>query len=285
MAFSAPAIKQFAAVTLSVSLLAGCSITGRMADSLNASVNGQSDPTLIGEALPTLIVTVDALINNSPKSADLLFSGAKLYSSYGGFFVEDSDRKAKLTDKALSYAKRGLCQTLDDLCEALDKDDQAFDAALKEIDDVDDLPALMSFGGAWVSWLQVNAGDFTALTQMPRVRQLLEHAVALDETYDNAIGHVYLGALNSQIPPSLGGRPDIGRSHFERAIEISNGQNLVAKALFAQTYCRLVFDQELHDELVEQVLQADPQAGELTLMNSLAQQIARELKASGSDYF
>lgn len=285
MAFSPRALTQIIAATLSISLLAGCSITGRMANSLNASVNGQSDPELIGEALPTLIVTIDALIDNDPEDADLLFSGSKLYGSYGGFFVEDNARKVKLTNKSLSYAKRALCQTLEELCAALDQDDQAFETALKAVDDSDDLRALMSFGGAWVGWLQVNAGDFSALTQMPRIRRLVEHGVSLDETFDNAIGHIYLGALNSQIPPSLGGRPDIGRSHFERAIELTSGRNLVAKALFAQTYCRLVFDQELHDQLVEQVLQANPESAGLTLMNSLAQQIARELKASGSDYF
>jgi hypothetical protein len=285
MAFPPRVITQIFAATLSIFLFAGCSITGRMASSLTASVNGQSDPQLIGEALPTLIVTVDALINNNPKDPDLLFAGARLYGSYGGFFVTDTDRQIALTNKALSLANRGLCQTLDDLCDALNKDNQSFEAALKAIDHRGDLPALMSFGGAWVGWLQVNAGDFTALTQMPRVRRVIEHAVALDETYDNAIGHVYLGALNSQIPPSLGGRPDIGRGHFERAIELTGGQNLVAKALFAQTYCRLVFDQELHDQLVEQVLQANPDVEGLTLMNALAQQIARELKASGSDYF
>lgn len=285
MAFSPRVFTQLIAVSACISLLAGCSITTHMANSLNASVNGQSDPALIGEALPTLIVTVDALIDNDPEDPDLLFSGAKLYSSYGGFFVKEPERQVKLTNKALSYAKRGLCQSLHQLCASLDQDDEAFSAALKDIDDLDDLPALMSFGGAWVGWLQINSGDFTALTQMPRIRQLLEHGVAMDETFDNAIGRIYLGALNSQIPPSLGGRPDIGRSHFERAIELTNGKNLVAKAMFAQTYTRLMFDQELHDQLVEEVLQANPEAEGLTLMNSLAQQIARELKASGSDYF
>lgn len=285
MTFSPRFIIRTLALTLGISLLAGCSITGRMANSLTASVNGQSDPLLIGEALPTLIVTVDALIGNNPDDPDLLFAGARLYGAYGGFFVKEESRQVALTNKALSLAKRGLCETLYDLCIALDKDQQTFDLALKSIDDLDDLPALMAFGGAWVGWLQANAGDFGALTQMPRVRQVIEHAVALDESYDYAMGHIYLGALNSQIPPSLGGRPDIGRSHFERAIELTKGQNLIAKALFAQTYTRLVFDQTLHDQLVEEILQASPNVDDLTLMNSLAQQMARELKASSSDYF
>jgi len=83
----------------------------------------------------------------------------------------------------------------------------------------------------------------------------------------------------------MGGKPEIGREHFERAIALSKGKNLLCKVLFAKQYARLVFDRELHDRLLEDVLAADPEARGFTLTNVLAQQQARILLAESDDYF
>jgi hypothetical protein len=83
----------------------------------------------------------------------------------------------------------------------------------------------------------------------------------------------------------MGGHPEVGRLHFERAIELSQGRNLLAKVMFAQQYARLVFDRDLHDRLLEEVLAADPEASGLTLSNVLAQQQALELLAGSPDFF
>ena len=87
------------------------------------------------------------------------------------------------------------------------------------------------------------------------------------------------------MPPGLGGKPEIGRAHFERAIELSNAQNLLAKVFFAESYARLVFDRELHDRLLNEVLASETRVAGLTLMNTVAQQQARELLGSADEYF
>jgi hypothetical protein len=46
-----------------------------------------------------------------------------------------------------------------------------------------------------------------------------------------------------------------------------------------------VFDQALHDRLLDEVLAADPKAPGLTLINTLAREQARQLKDSSKDYF
>ena len=99
------------------------------------------------------------------------------------------------------------------------------------------------------------------------------------------MAQVYLGVLNSLRPEAVGGRPEQGRAHFERAIALSDGRNLYAKTLFAEYYARLVFDQEMHDRLLVEVLAADPHAAGYTLTNVLAQDRARALQESGKDYF
>jgi hypothetical protein len=59
----------------------------------------------------------------------------------------------------------------------------------------------------------------------------------------------------------------------------------MAKVEYARRYARLMFDRELHDRLLQEVLAADPVYPELTLSNVLAQRQAKELLQSAEDYF
>ncbi|MDH4015412.1 MAG: TRAP transporter TatT component family protein, partial [Chromatiales bacterium] len=63
------------------------------------------------------------------------------------------------------------------------------------------------------------------------------------------------------------------------------GRDLSVKVEFARTYARLVYDRELHDRLLGEVLAADPDVPGLTLFNVLAQRQAEILLASADDYF
>jgi len=86
-------------------------------------------------------------------------------------------------------------------------------------------------------------------------------------------------------PLALGGRAEEGRKHFEQAIEMSGGRNLMVKVTFARQYARLMFDRKLHDRLLHEVLKADPNLPGYTLINTLAQQEAQELLDSADNYF
>jgi hypothetical protein len=96
---------------------------------------------------------------------------------------------------------------------------------------------------------------------------------------------LYLGGIATLLPQALGGKPEEGRKHFDKAIEYSGGKNLMAKVVYAQMYARLVFNQELHDSLLNEVLSADPNVKNFILMNTLAQREAKKLLASSPDYF
>ena len=60
---------------------------------------------------------------------------------------------------------------------------------------------------------------------------------------------------------------------------------LMAKVVYAEQYAKLVFDQRLHDALLNSVLAADPIAPNLTLINTLAQERAKQLMMESNDYF
>lgn len=151
--------------------------------------------------------------------------------------------------------------------------------------DEDDVDIFYAYGAAWAGWIQANASDWNAIAQVSKVKNLMEWVESYDEGYDNATVQVYLGVLTTQLPPSVGGKPEIGKAHFEKAIALSDGKHLMAKVLYAKQYARLMFEQELHDDLLQQVIDADPYAEGLTLINRLAQRQADRLLAESADYF
>jgi hypothetical protein len=59
----------------------------------------------------------------------------------------------------------------------------------------------------------------------------------------------------------------------------------MVKTLYARYYARMVFNQELHDRLLREVIDAPAATPGLTLINTLAQEEARSLLAESSEYF
>jgi hypothetical protein len=160
-----------------------------------------------------------------------------------------------------------------------------FNLVLADLDDTSDLPLLYSHAVAWAGWIQTNSGDWKAIADLPKVEAAMRKVLQLDEKYEQGGAHLYMGVLLTLRPASLGGRPEQGKVHFTRALELSNGHNLMAKVLYARHYARLVFNRELHDGLLQEVLAADVEYPDLTLMNVMAQTQAKELLETSDEYF
>lgn len=269
--------------------LTGCasvmtSATGQLASDLSTAILDQNDPETVEAGAPAYLLLIDGLIRDNPKSESLLLSGSRLYAAYAGVFVKDGARAQRLTAKARDYAERAICLHKAKLCGlgTLTFDDYRTAIAGPEKDDV---PTLYALAAAWAGWIQARNQDWNAIADIPRVRMAMERVVALDETYDHGSAHLYLGVIATLAPPALGGQPEEGRQHFERAIAISRGKDLVFKVEYARRYARLVFDRALYDRLLNEVLQAPAEAPGLTLSNTLAQRDARELLKDADKYF
>ena len=148
-----------------------------------------------------------------------------------------------------------------------------------------DVAALYGWAGALAGYIQANSDDFNAVADLPKVETAMQRVIELHESYDNGGAHLYLGVTNSLRPPALGGKPEVAKNHFARAMEIAGPNHLFIKVLYAKHYARLVFDRDLHDRLLREVLAVKPEHPGYTLSNTLAQVEARKLLASGADYF
>jgi hypothetical protein len=254
------------------------------AATLSAAVLNEDDPALVTTGLPAYLLLVDGLIAQSPDNADLLSAGAQLFALYGSRFESDPARVVTLSAKARRYGEQSICVAHTPACSWAGMSYDAFVSELSEIS-AKNIDYLYAYSVSWLSYLDATSTDWSAVAELPWVDAALERALALDESYEHGALHGYLGILNALRPPALGGKPEVSKAHFERAIELSEGRDLSVKVEYAARYARLVFDQELHDELLREVLDAPVQAPGYTLFNVLAKQQAEELLASSKEYF
>jgi len=264
-------------------VLAGCAMMN-IGDGLSRAIMNQDDPETVRDGAPAYMLLTDSLIQDAPNDVGLLIAGAKLYAVYAGVFAQSPERAVRLANKARSYGERALCRKNASAC---DLGNLPFDQYMAVLEGLGkrDVPALYAYTLTWLVQIQVGNADWNAVAELPKVEAALERIVALDATYENGNPQFYLGVINSLRPPALGGKPEKGQRYFEQAIILSNGKALAVKVAYARYYARLVYDQELHDRLLSEVVESNPVAPELTLSNVLAQREAVVLLESGTDYF
>ncbi len=259
-------------------------VTNGIASDLSDVVLESTDIQVVAEALPAYLLLVDALIESNPNDANMLNTAAMLNAAYATAFVSEEPRQKHFASKAKRLALQATCRHQSLFCDLNEINFDSFQsivasAALRDID------YLYVLASSWASWIQTHADDYAALAELLRAKLLMARVIELDATHGYGSPYIYMGVFATFLPAALGGEPEVGRAYFERAIDISQGTNLYAKTLMAEMYARAIFDRQLHDQLIEEVLTANPVAAGLTLQNVIAQKLAAQLKESADDFF
>jgi hypothetical protein len=254
------------------------------AEDLSATIMEFNDPETIKKGVPTYLILISSMIKGDPDNPDLLESGAQLYGAYASGFTDSGASKRALANRAFEYASHAICIRDEKLCDVKSLSYFEFEKRLAAVDKTQ-AESLFIFVSSWAGVIEANSSDWNAIAELPRVKAGIQRVLEIDETISNGNAHLYMAVMESLLPPALGGKPELAKKHFERAIEISNGENLMAKVLYAEKYARMLFDRELHDELLQQVIDADIGSSDQILINTLAKQKAAELLLDGDDYF
>ena len=276
-------------VVISCTFLASCStlvssVTQSFAQDLSAAILDNEDLDMVKAGAPAYLILLDGLVSNSPDDHFLLRQSAILHSAYAGAFVDDVDRAKLLALKAKKLAMKAGCVSLKDACLIGTLRYQDLIVWLNSQHD-SSIANLYTIASTWIGWIQANSDSYDAIADLSKAKAVMLKVVNIDPLYENGQPYLYLGALESLVPPGLGGKPEKSKAYFEMAITISNGQNLMSKVLYAQMYARLIFDRDLHDSLLIDALEASVTAPGLTLMNAVAKKQAKQLLISGDDYF
>ncbi|MDH5611614.1 MAG: TRAP transporter TatT component family protein [Gammaproteobacteria bacterium] len=254
------------------------------AEDLSATILAHDEPETVRQAIPTYLILVSSLIRSDQTNIDLLISGSRLYGSYASVFVEETGRKIILARRSFAYAEQAMCIKLAKSCTAKIMSYHEFEQTIKDFKK-EDASILFAYGAAWTGLIQANRADWNAVAELPKAKAIISKVLELDEGINNGDAHLYMGVMESLLPPAMGGKPDIAKEHFERALEISKRKNLMALLMYAEKYARLLFNRELHDSLLNELLAVDIRQSKSLLIDTIARVKAKELLANADDYF
>lgn len=282
-------MKKALLMVISAIALNGCALllssaaTG-LTDNLSAAILNQDDPEIVRIGAPSYLLLLDSFVEGNPDDARILAAAATLYATYGAIFAADEVRAAKLTARARRYALRAMCESYAPSCRW---PDASYDEFVDTLDGIGTKRAefLYTYGFASLAFLRAHSSDWSSLAELPQIEALFDHYLNISGDKTNSAVYTFMGILLTLRPPALGGEPERAREFFEKAIALTDGNDLSAKVEFARSYARLLYERELHDRLLNEVVAADPYQDGFILRNVMAQEEAAALLAEADDYF
>lgn len=264
----------------------------------------QPDYEIARQAAPALILQLEGVLRVVPDDRDLLFSASKSWSSYAFAFIEDDMLAAEArgdleeADRLRARARRIYLRARDLGLTLLEQMAPGARAAAQagpdslekfvkaEFEDADDAPALLWTGNAWGAAIDISRDDPALVADKELTVILVERSVQLDESYMFASGHTFLGYDHAILSPALGGDPEAGRKHFERALELTKRKALLVQLNYARSYAAQTQSRDLYVSLLNEVIAApDEDADPSRLANEVARRRARRLLERVDDMF
>jgi len=276
-------------VVIGSQLLAGCShLVSRAAnsfgDNLSSAMLNQDDPELVRAGMPSYVLLMDSFLQNEENDPAMLASAATLYASYGSVFAEEPERARRLTKRGREYASQAMCQSVAESCSWREIPYDEFVASLARVEP-QHANLLYTYGFTNLAYIRAHSDDWNALAELPQAEAVMQHYIDISGATTEASAHNYIGILMTIRPPSLGGKQDQAREHFNTAIRLSGGKDLGPRVEMLKGIARMLYDRELNDQLCDEILSASPYADGYTLTNVMAQEEALALCSEADDYF
>jgi predicted anti-sigma-YlaC factor YlaD len=297
------------ALLLMVLAGSGCSInrvaTRVVADALtgpggSAVFTGDSDPELVGDALPFAIKMYEALLDQSPDHQGLILTTGSLLVMYANAFVQGPAEflpspRFKERQAAQERAKKLYVRGVAILQDGLERNYPGIGGATVEAGTLApllaktktaDVPLLYWTAAGTLSAFSLDPFDFTLGRHVPECLAYIDRAYELDPDFNNgALDDFYVLAYAS-LPPAMGGRPDRVAAHFTRALEKSAGKLAGPYVSYAQAVAIPTQDFEAFRSCLRKALDIDINADkENRLVNIISRRKAQELMDHMGDYF
>jgi len=287
-------------------LLSGCASPRKIAinmvgDALagtGTTFAADPDPELVKEAVPFGLKLMEALLAETPEHKDLLLAATSGFTQYAYAFVEpkadkiedvDFDaaeatraRARKLYLRARDYGLRSLEVRHKGISQRLLTDPTAAVAATGK----KDVPNLYWTAAAWGAAISLGLDDPELVADMPAIEAMIDRALDLDEDYEAGAIHTFLITYEMIRQGTAGEPADRARKHFDRALELSGGQQAGPYVALAESVSVETQNKQEFNELLEKALEVDVDARpEWRLLNIVMQRRARWLQSRTEDLF
>ena len=277
--------------------VSGCSVRQyaltQTADALAASGStfaSDDDPELIREATPFSLKAMESVLAENPKHVGLLTATSRGFTQYTYAFVQQDGEMLETTDikramqifgraqrlygRARDYGLRGLEVTHPGLEEQLRKTPRSAVAGLK----TEDVPLLYWTAVAWAAQINLSKDNPQVVAQLPAVEAMIERALALDEAWDAGAIHSFLISYEPVRQGAAGDPYARSQAHFERAVELSGGEQAAPFVAMAETVAVGRQDRGQFETLLKRALAINVDAKpQWRLANRVMQQRARWL--------
>ncbi len=284
----------------------------KLAVSTQADVMEQAYPVIEAKtdyhfarmSAPANLAQIEGMLAIDPDNQTLLLLATKGFTSYAYGFVEDEmeeaeangdlehadearERARQMYLKAKRFGVHLLELMAPGLSDSMQRDPDKLKQFLEsEVTDNSAAAALFWTGSAWGSAINISRDDPTLIADLPMPNTLVGRAVQLDEGYFNAGGHMFLGLVNSSRGAAVGGDPQRGKQHFERALALTQRKSLVIQFNYAQTYAIQTQDKALFVSLLNEVLAAETaEDSPVALANAIAKRRAKRLLSQVDNLF
>ena len=283
----------------------GCSLNkfaiNKLGDALanpSTTYAADDDPELIAGAVPFSLKLIESLLESSPQHEGLLLAAASGFTQYSyafvqqqADFVEDSNfvraselrvRARKLDLRARDYGLRGL----DVRHAGFSKRLRESPVAAVRAATAKDVPLLYWTAAGWGAAIALSKEIPELVADQPIVEALIDRALELDEAFCAGAIHGFL--INYEmVRQGATGDPAVrAKQHFDRAVQISNGQAASPYVSFAEAVSLSKQDRAEFEATLQKALAIDPNARpEWRLENTIMQQRARWLLSRASDLF
>jgi predicted anti-sigma-YlaC factor YlaD len=287
------------------SLSSGCAVRHALINRVDDAVaaNGEvyaSDPDveLVGAATPFGLKLIESLLADSPQHRGLLLAAARGFTQYAYAYVEipadeleehdvagaykGRERARKLYLRARDYGVRGLSMADAGFSAGLRDSPQATLSVLRP----KDVPLLYWTAVSWGAAISLSKDDAAMLAGLPAVQQLADRALELDEAYDAGAIHVLEMTLVISAPRPQAERVALARQHFDRAVELSHGQQAAPFVSYAEAVSISTGQRVEFEKLLERALAIDAAATPAwRLSNEIFQRRARWLRSHTDEFF
>lgn len=293
-----------ALAVLAALAVAGCSLKRMAINQLgNALAAGgttfasDDDPELVREAVPFSLKLMEGLLAESPRHLGLRLAAASGFTQYSYAFVQQQaeelegkdleaatalrDRAKRLYLRAREHGLRGLELRHPGLADALGRDPRVAARALRPRD----VPLMYWTAAAWGAAIALSKDTPELVAQAPAVEALMDRALELDEAFDHGAIHSFMITYEMSRKQASGDAAERSRRHFERALELSGGQQAAPFVALAEAVCVPKQDRGEFESLLKRAAAVDVNAQpRWRLANLVMQRRARWLLARADDF-
>ena len=270
-----------------------------MACSVSTSAfTGDSDPQLVGDALPFTIKLTEFLLDSSPKDRDLMLMNGSLLIMYSNAFVQGPaemlpPEEWQARDEAMMRAKQLYLRGNNILEKALDSKYKNFTKNMQD-GDFSILKKCKKKDTGFLYWAvagglaaySIDVLDFDLSAKLPGWGAMLQRAYEIDPDYSGTSLDELLFLYYASLPEIMGGDREKALSHFRRAQEKTGGNAAGAYVSYAQAICVPGQDYNTYKEYLEKAIAIDPDADiSIRLVTVIAQRKAHWLLDNAWVYF